>query len=93
MSVVTSSDTVVTLPQTPTPETPLAQTFCIELFADNDEAITFYTSFPTYSHLMICYEFLGNAVNHLNYHLILLMYLVLKHNELFPHRMNFFNAL
>ena len=46
----------------------LAERFCIETFVDDDHAITFYTSFPSYAHFMIlCYNYLGNAVNHLAY--------------------------
>lgn len=43
------------------------ESFCVEMFIDNDDVISFYTSFPTYSHMMICFEFLGDAVNHLIY--------------------------
>ena len=36
------------------PEVPiLQQMFCIETYTNNDDAITFYTSFQTYSHFMI----------------------------------------
>ena len=50
------------------PEVPiLQQTFCIETYTNNDDSITFYTSFQTYSHFMICFNFLGDAVNHLIY--------------------------
>ena len=41
--------------------------FCIELFTDNDEAIKFYTGFENFQLLMTCFNFLGEAVNHLQY--------------------------
>ena len=41
------------------------QRFSVERIADNVEAVQFYTSFPSYSHFMVCFNFLGNAVNHL----------------------------
>ena len=41
--------------------------FRIELFINNDEAIQFYTGFESYRLLIICYNFLGDAVNHLQY--------------------------
>ena len=41
--------------------------FSIELFSNNDDAIHFYTGFENYELLMICFRFLGNAVNHLQY--------------------------
>ena len=48
------------------PEMILTERFCMEGFIENNDAINFYTSFQTYSHL-ICFNYLGNAVNHLNY--------------------------
>ena len=47
------------------PDTPIIDTsrFCIEMFTDGDQGIRFYTSFQTYNHLIICYNFLGDAVN------------------------------
>ena len=36
--------------------------FSIEAFKDDDKAIWFYTGFPSYMCLMICYNFLGPAV-------------------------------
>lgn len=41
--------------------------FRIELFVDNDEAIKFYTGFENYQLLIICFNFLGEAVDHLQY--------------------------
>uniref|UniRef100_A0A1X7VSF7 DDE Tnp4 domain-containing protein n=1 Tax=Amphimedon queenslandica TaxID=400682 RepID=A0A1X7VSF7_AMPQE len=41
--------------------------FGIEAFMDDDSAIHFYTSFPTYAHFIICYNFLGDAVHHIIY--------------------------
>ncbi|XP_003382392.1 PREDICTED: uncharacterized protein LOC100636353 [Amphimedon queenslandica] len=41
--------------------------FCIEAFMDDDSAIHFYILFPTYAHLMICYNFPGDAVHHIIY--------------------------
>ena len=37
------------------------------MFVDDDQGIRFYTSFPTYNHFIICYNFLGDAVNCLHY--------------------------
>lgn len=41
--------------------------FCIESFSNDDSAIQFYTSFPSYSHFMICFNFFGDSVNHIIY--------------------------
>ena len=41
--------------------------FCIEDFANDDTAITFYTGFESYEVLLKCFQFLGDAVNHLKY--------------------------
>ena len=41
--------------------------FCIEMFENDKEAINCYTSFPSYAHLLVCYNFLGDSVNHLMY--------------------------
>ena len=38
----------------------------MEIYTDN-EAVHFYTSFPTFEHFMVCFKFLGDAVNHLIY--------------------------
>ena len=40
--------------------------FCIEAIKDNKKAITYYTGFLSYLHLMICWNFLGAAVNALH---------------------------
>jgi len=48
-------------------ETPLTQ-FCVETFKDDDKAIRFYTGFPSYMLLIVCYNFLDPAVAHLCYH-------------------------
>ena len=57
-----SIDQHIPLPTQSAPK--LAERFCIEMFVDDDHAIT---SFPSYAHFMICYNYLGNAVNHLAY--------------------------
>ena len=49
------------------PEAPLLDVFCVEMYANNNDEIHFYTSFPSYEHFMICFSFLGDAVNHLIY--------------------------
>ena len=41
--------------------------FSIELFIENDDAIQFYTGFESYHILNICFQFLGDAVDHLQY--------------------------
>ena len=41
--------------------------FCIKAIKDNEKAITYYKGFPSYLHLMICWNFLGAAVNALHY--------------------------
>ena len=41
--------------------------FCIELFADNNEAIQFYTGFESYQIVKFFFDFLGDAANHLQY--------------------------
>ena len=38
-----------------------------EMYTNNNDAMHFYTSFPSYKHFMICFSFLGDAVNHLIY--------------------------
>jgi hypothetical protein len=43
------------------------QPFRIDSIVDDDSAIAVYTSFPTYIHFMICYNYLGEAVNQLIY--------------------------
>ena len=42
--------------------------FSIEAFKDDDKAIRFYTGFPSFMCLMICYNFLGPAVAPLFYY-------------------------
>ena len=42
--------------------------FNTEVFKDDDKAIQFYTGFPSYMCLMICYHFLGPAVAALFYY-------------------------
>ena len=37
------------------------------MFQNNNSAISCYTSFSSYDHLIVCFNFLGNAVNHLKY--------------------------
>lgn len=41
--------------------------FCLERFASSNEDIRYYTGFPSYSTFCSFYEFLGPAVNQLNY--------------------------
>ena len=49
------------------PETPLLEVFSVEMYANNNDAMHFYTSFPLYKHFTICFSFFGDAVNHLIY--------------------------
>ena len=46
------------------PEAPIIDTskLCIEMFLQMIK-VSFYTSFPTYNHFMISYNFLGDAAN------------------------------
>jgi len=44
-----------------------AEKFCLQRFAGSDSDIRFYTGFPSYAILCSFYEFLGPAVNQLNY--------------------------
>ena len=44
-----------------------ASKFCIENIANDDPLITFYTGFPSYDSLKVCYEYLGPGVNDLKY--------------------------
>ena len=44
-----------------------AEKFCLQRFAGNDDDIRFYTGFPSYATLCSFYEYLGPAVNQLNY--------------------------
>ena len=41
--------------------------FSLESIADDDGKVAFYTGFPTYKHLKICFDFLGPAANQLIY--------------------------
>ena len=41
--------------------------FCLEAIKEDDKAITFYTGFTSYMHLMVCFNFLGPAVATLCY--------------------------
>lgn len=45
----------------------LEKSFGISQFHNDNAAIHFYTGFPDYRTFIACFEFLGNAVNHLNY--------------------------
>ena len=40
---------------------------CIEQIKDNDKLVNFYTGFPSFLHLLACFEFLGPAVAMLSY--------------------------
>ncbi len=54
--------------QTTLKSVPSPQQFCIEQIAEDKKAILFYTSsFSTYACFMICFNFPGDAVNHLTY--------------------------
>ena len=64
------ADITTIIPLLNTPESPPvlpATNFCIEMYADDDSAVNFYTSFPSYGHFTVCFNFLGDAVNHLIY--------------------------
>ena len=39
--------------------------FRVESISNDDNAISFYTSFSTYMYFMTCFTFLGEAVHHL----------------------------
>lgn len=41
--------------------------FRLQAIADDDSKVAFYTGFPSYAHLKVCFNFLGLAVNHLYY--------------------------
>jgi len=41
--------------------------FRIEQIKDNDKLVNFYTGFPSFLHLLICFRFLGPAVTALSY--------------------------
>ena len=45
----------------------LVQGHEIDIILKDDNIIQFYTGFPSKEHLQICFEFLGPAVNHLQY--------------------------
>ena len=40
---------------------------CIKQIKDNDKLVNFYTGFPSFLHLLACFEFLGPAVAILPY--------------------------
>ena len=61
LSLPTADASTLTDPSTQLPP------FRIELFADNDEAIQFYTGFESFHLLMLCFNFLGEAADHLQY--------------------------
>ena len=44
--------------------------FCLEAIKEDDKAITFYTGFTSYIHLMICFNFLEPAVATLCYNCV-----------------------
>ena len=73
LTPITASDILhLTLPSIDASTTtdPLIQSqtpFSVELFINNDDAINFYTGFESYDVLMICFRFLGDAVNNLQY--------------------------
>ena len=41
--------------------------FCIEAIKGDEKAVTFYTGFVSYLHLMVCFNFLGPAATTLHY--------------------------
>jgi hypothetical protein len=47
MLSIVRSGSITTSTVVPKPEAPLMQPFCVEMFANNDDAISFYTSFPS----------------------------------------------
>ena len=68
LSLISTTNTTDEVPLTiPSPSVPLVERFGIELFINDNQAISFYTAFPSYAHFMTCFNFLGNAVNHLKY--------------------------
>lgn len=44
-----------------------ASKFCLENISDDDVKVLFYTGFPNYATLKICYDYLGPAVDNLTY--------------------------
>ena len=58
-----TSSNIIPIPKLETPPV----NFCIEMFIDDADNLMFYTSFRSYAHLIICFNFLGDAVNHLIY--------------------------
>ena len=49
------------------PSVQVIDKFCVGMFVNDDPAIFFYTAFPSYAHFRTCFNYLGNAVNHLIY--------------------------
>ena len=41
--------------------------FCLERIAGDDAKVLFYTGFPSYAHLKVCFDFLGPAATQLQY--------------------------
>ena len=69
--VVTPLNSCLSIPLCATPQTETRLVACsrfsIEQISSDDKAVQFYTSFPSHSCFMICFRFLGDAVNHLVY--------------------------
>ena len=65
--VPTTDISTLTDPTLTDPSLQVTPSFSIELFIKNDDAIQFYTGFETYHILNICFQFLGDAVDHLQY--------------------------
>ena len=64
-----SQATIVRLSQTiSTLEEQLhASKFCLENICKDDDKVLFYTGFPNYAALKVCYDYLGPAVDNLIY--------------------------
>ncbi len=45
----------------------MKQQFRLANIADSDKKVCFYTGFPSYSALKVCFDFFGPSVNHLSY--------------------------
>ena len=45
----------------------LSSKFCLENISRDDDKILFYTGFPNYATLKVCYDYLGPAVDNLTY--------------------------
>lgn len=66
LSLISTTNTTDEVPLTIS-SVQLVERFDIELFINDNQAISFYTAFPSYAHFMACFNFLGKAVDHLIY--------------------------